>query len=204
MNTVLVDMDGVLVDFELGVRRFVQANIHSLSQLPPQFNSHNFAASYEAHLLHLGHDSKWADTCKKALIRQYHSPGFFLNLPPISGAFEGWDQLKSLGFHPVVCSKPVKSATCQHEKRQWIRQYLGSKVADEAYIIQDKGLAHGAVLIDDRPNLTTYALQRKETLPKWKHCLYIHDYNKKWSNIEDNEHNFIMKNWNDLEWLSNL
>lgn len=159
---VLVDMDGVLADFDTGVIHILQAK-HP--HVPIQKVRRNFYIhhDYEDH----------AELVRGVALRK----DFFLNLPLLDDALWAWQQLIDLGYHPVVCSSPVRvSAHSAPEKLQWLEKHFvpvfGQYVADEAIITREKHRADGIALIDDRPEVRDF------DQAVWEHIVFDAPYNQ--------------------------
>ena len=155
-HIVLIDMDSTLFDFEAPINRAL-ANC-GIALADP--TSHFYIAE------------RYQD---QAVIELIHSTqndqGFFLDLSPIPGAIKSWNELRELGYHPRICSKPLRANPyCVEEKLAAIDYYFGPEAADTAYIGRDKESEKGIALIDDRPGLTdgTY----------WKRIIYTQPWNQ--------------------------
>lgn len=116
-----IDMDGVLVDFVRGIRKFY-----------PDFDLLSPSRQQEI-------------TAELSL-----KPGFFTALEPVRGAVEAYHKL-SRAFEVYVLSTPdwagVHSWT---EKRIWVEQHLGEPAYKKLILSHNKGLFAGRALIDDR------------------------------------------------------
>ena len=110
-NIVLVDMDGVLADFD-------GATTTHLTERHPHIPIAERKSFYFR--------DDYPDPAHKAIINELQaSQHFFANLPPVEGALAGWQRLKDLGYEPQICSSPLHSNEwCEAEKRDWLRRYL--------------------------------------------------------------------------------
>ncbi|MBR7830634.1 hypothetical protein KDK95_30310 [Actinospica sp. MGRD01-02] len=154
-RVVLVDMDGVLADFDRAVYETLMPTCPDI-RLP--------TTSHRIRVQNPQYDAE---------IREVTSaPGFFRDLMPIRGALEGWQRLVDLGYHPRICSSPlVWHEACEQEKRAWLTQHLGPEAAAEAHIVQNKCECPGLALIDDIPELTCGPAP-------WPHIVFDHPYNR--------------------------
>ena len=118
--TVLVDMDGVIVDWDTGFR--AAWNSRSAIDRSKSYYMENCVEEYhrEAELL-------------------YHTKGFFENLPPVDGAVRALQDMQDEGLRVLICSTPVlTSLYCAQEKINWVRQYLGESWLDKLILCADK------------------------------------------------------------------
>jgi 5'-nucleotidase len=158
-NVVLVDMDGVLADFDAAV----------LGQLPPAIErvarTHFYIAQdYPRHVAHVEYITK--------------HPDFFPNLPLVDNALQGWQRLIDAGYHPRICSAPLsRNEQSVRGKLAWLRCHLvprfGERVVTEAIIAKDKYNYRGIALIDDRPEVDT-----NNGEATWCHIVFDHPYNR--------------------------
>ncbi|WP_182263414.1 5' nucleotidase, NT5C type [Rhodococcus sp. UFZ-B548] len=119
-KTVLIDMDGVLANFDHAVLQGLSAH----TELVDRQNFY-IAKDYPNH---------------KEQVRSIMShPEFFFELPLIEGALEGWAALLELGYEPRICSAPLMmNPKSQEGKLAWLATHLaptfGHSVVDMAII----------------------------------------------------------------------
>lgn len=161
-RTVLVDMDGVLSDFDGEVLRRL-ADAHP--DIPRAAERSNFyiADDYPDH--------------KKIVRALYGGAGFFASLSVVDGALDGWARILDLGYRPRICSSPVTANPhSEVEKLAWLERHFaprfGPQVVSEAVITKDKHLIDGVALIDDRPEIARY---QDAT---WRHIIFGRPYNQ--------------------------
>jgi 5'-nucleotidase len=159
---VLIDMDGPLADFDSEVISRLKARYPNSPLLTTRKNFY-ISDDYPEHSL---------------LVRAISDEkGFFESLPLADNALEGWQKVIDLGYHPQICSAPMRSNPFSNiEKLNWISKNLvpvfGQSIVDEAIITSDKHECEGIVLIDDRSELKDY---QKAT---WQHIVFDAPYNK--------------------------
>lgn len=162
-NIVLIDMDGVISDFDERVVRILQSDYPEVP-LPPQRN--NFYIDDDMPPEH------------KPIIREIISrPGFFTELRVLPDAHNGWERLLAAGWQPQICTSPLrKNPTCNEDKLSWLEEHFvpwfGHWVVDTAIIDKDKTRYPGIVLIDDRPKIDG------DEKAVWRHVVFDQPYNK--------------------------
>jgi 5'-nucleotidase len=165
-QTVLVDMDGVLADFNGNLYAMLSASSPEVV-LPERQTEF-----YLDHMLPPEH---------RLIVKEIISQsGFFIDLEPIDGAKDGWAKLLELGYLPRVCSAPLrKNETSVPDKKAWLEEHFvplfGSSVIDLAIFDKQKWLHPGIALIDDRPdpNYKNY----QDIRAAWQHIVYDYPYN---------------------------
>jgi 5'-nucleotidase len=157
-HVVLVDMDGVLADFDAAV-------LHGIPVIERVARTHFYIAEdYPQHVAH---------------VEQITShPEFFRDLPLVDNALQGWQRLIDAGYRPRICSAPLSSnQESVQNKLAWLRRHFvprfGESVVSEAIIDKTKSRHDGVALIDDRPDVDTNNGQAT-----WRHIVFDQLYNK--------------------------
>jgi 5'-nucleotidase len=170
---VLIDMDGVIADFEQGVidglRRFY-------SEVP-------IIPKRERKIFHV--DEQYPREYQPLVRSVYQLPGFYRNLKPIVGSLEALADLEK--NHDIrICTSPLTVYhNCVLEKYEWVENNLGESWVKRIMLMKDKTLANGDILIDDKPNITG------SISPSWEHILYSAPYNQEIKNRRRlNWHNY--------------
>jgi 5'-nucleotidase len=158
---ILVDMDGVIADFEGGfLDRFRQCH-PDLPYIP--LNQRNCFYVKEQYPEDIG----------PLLEEIYLSKGFYLELPPIEGSVEALTELSKKDYDVYICTSPLlKNPYCLQEKYDWIINHLGEDWAKRMVIAKDKTIIQGDILIDDKPDIK--GIQK----PTWEHIIYSQPYNE--------------------------
>jgi len=158
---ILVDMDGVLADFEGGfLARWRERHPNSF-----------FVPIAERRSFYIRDDYPTELHASVAAI--YHTEGFFEQLPPVAGALEGIRQMHGAGYDLRICTAPITSYRyCVPEKYAWVEKNLGADFIKRIIITKDKTAIRGDILIDDRPDI------EGAYIPQWRHLLFDAPYNR--------------------------
>lgn len=163
-DVILLDMDGVLADWERAFAQAWRAEYPHLPALTQADRYHYFVEKdFRAH-----HGNDYFEEVDRII----HAPWFFASMLPIGGAREGVAAMQRLGLHVVVCSSPPQNAHAVAEKFAWLERHFGDDLRKHAIMTNDKTLVKGAYLIDDRPEIDGAAL------PEWQHVVFDAPYNR--------------------------
>lgn len=138
-RTVLIDMDSTLFDFDGKIKLELAAR--GIAYADPSLDFYIAKRYTDPEVIDFIHSVQNAE-------------GFFQNLEPLPEAIEKWYQMQEMGYHPRICSKPLRANPyCTTEKLAAVEHYFGLEAAAEAYIGGDKESEPGIALFDDRPGL---------------------------------------------------
>lgn len=158
---ILVDMDGVLADFETGFSK----------EWRKKFPNHPYVPLNERRIYSL--TESYPNGLEEDIRSIFSAPGFFENLKIIAGGKAALLKMQALGHNVLICTSPIsKYENCVLEKYQWVEKNLGFDWTKKIILTKDKTLVFGDFLIDDKPEHS--GLKQ----PAWKHVLFDAPYNK--------------------------
>lgn len=176
---ILLDMDGVLADFEQGF-------LNAWRQQHPQKPVVEIAQRKNFYI-----DDDYPEDCRPLVEKIFVAKGFYANLPPIAGAVEGFHAMLAAGHDVCLCTSPHSYCRdCVPEKYEWVERHLGGEFARRVIVTKDKTLVFGDVLIDDRVDIEGYRM------PSWRHVIYDQPYNREREGLR-----ITWANWRDIEAL---
>lgn len=174
----LIDMDGVIADFEGDFLRRWKSEHPDKEHVPLEdrkgfYVSEQYPGEHRDHVQDI-----------------YHSPGFYQNLPPIPGALEALREIKNSLNNVFLCTSPMlpKYENCVLEKFHWVYEHLGTDWVNNIVLTRDKTIVKGDVLIDDKPDI------KGSAEPEWEHIIYDQPYNR---NIKD-KRRLTWQNWKEV------
>lgn len=148
-QTVLYDMDGCKTDFTGAILSFLSRFHPELKITREDLDNYNVFSVISC------------EVAREAAQMHMRSPGFFLNLEPIPEAITAYQTLVALGHRVRICTAPlprewpVARMYSKHDKKKWVRKYLGKQAERSIVFSDDKRNVYGDVIIDDKPTLTT-------------------------------------------------
>lgn len=156
LNTVYIDMDGTMFDFDSAALADIPAD-----ELVPRQNFY-VAKDYPKHH-------------SPAIEARYNAPEFFGSLQPLPGVIEAWQFLLDQGYYPRVLSAPLSSnpysvpGKIESLRTHFVPEF-GQSVVDEAIFDKNKFRYPGLALIDDRPDVQLTSAERERA--EWEHILF--------------------------------
>jgi 5'-nucleotidase len=170
-KVVLVDMDGVLADFET----------QFLSKWREAYPKESWVALDErkTHYVDMDPSGVYDSTRSHEIIE---APGFYKTMAPIPGAIEALLALDKLpGIEACICTAPfgaddVQRKQCEAEKREWVSAHLGDQwlTANKFICTKNKVAVSGVLLIDDKPDP-----YKAGDNPPWQHVVFSQPFNTK-------------------------
>lgn len=157
---ILVDMDGVLCDWQAKFDELLSTHYPHIPVLPRD----QLTVFKSQSLYPVEHQAEIAEMMNRE--------GFYRTLDMVDGAAEAmWEM--SEDYEVFICTAPyVTNETCASEKMAWVEQYLGEGWKERMIITSDKTLARGDILIDDKPEI------KGAMVPVWKHIVFDATYNR--------------------------
>ena len=174
----LIDMDGVIADFEGEFLRQWKLN-HPQKEFIPLEDRRGFYVREQ-------YPEKYTEFVQEI----YHNPGFYQNLPPIPGAFDALKEIRNSLNNVFLCTSPMlpKYENCVLEKYHWVFDNLGDDWVNNIILTKDKTIVRGDVLIDDMPEV------KGSMTPEWDHVIFDQPYNR---NIKDRKR-LTWSNWKEI------
>lgn len=177
-KVILVDMDGVLANFEEGF----------LNEWKKKYPKLPFVQLQNRRSFYIRDD--YLREFLPKIESVYFKKGFILGLNPIEGAIDAIKEMETNGYQVKVCTTPLNgNIFSEEEKTTWIEKYLGKEWLKNLIFIKDKSLAEGDYLIDDKPKIKTVRV------PKWEHVIFDAPYNR---NIEDKKRLVKWSDWSKI------
>ncbi|XP_066221171.1 5'(3')-deoxyribonucleotidase, mitochondrial isoform X3 [Saccopteryx leptura] len=169
---VLVDMDGVLADFEGGFLRKFRARFPDQPFIALE-DRRGFWLSEQYGRLQPGLSEKANSILE--------SENFFFDLEPLPGAVEAVKQMANLENTDVfICTSPIRMYKyCPYEKYAWVEKHFGPDFLEQVVLTRDKTVVSADLLIDDRLDITgKWPAAGAEPKPSWEHVLFTACHNR--------------------------
>lgn len=160
VRTILVDMDGVLADFEgMFLARWRERHPSAPWVAPEARRAFPLALDYPEDLRPL---------CD-AIIQE---DGYCRSLRPLPGAVQAVHDMLAEGLDVRICTAPLGNPSSAAEKLAWANEHLGTPFKKRVIIAKDKTLVRGEMLIDDKPVVSGVLA------PTWEHVVFDAPYNR--------------------------
>lgn len=164
-TVLLIDMDGVLTDWYLGILEKIQARY----PMAPLLRHNQIKTFY----IEDNYPEEWGPAIREIMkdAKHYH------NLVPIPGGVEALKDIEAncLDFiEPFIVTAPdleTEGQECWSGKALWVQEHLGDWWLKRLVITKDKTLVRGHFLIDDKPKIAG-AMK-----PNWTQLIYTQPYN---------------------------
>ena len=163
-KVVLVDMDGVVADFERGFAAIWRS----------KYPNRIFIREEDRRNFYLADD--YPEEYRADILEIIYNPGFAASLPLVRGAKEALEAMIGYGFTVKVCTSPLDATHNWSDKCAWVERFLGAGWWKNLIITRDKSLVRGDILIDDHPNA---ASRGGSMVPTWQHIVFDRAYNRR-------------------------
>lgn len=159
---ILIDMDGVLSDFDGEFLKRWQ------DRYPNKF----FVPMDKRNIFYV--KDSYPEELKPLVTEILLEKNFFRDMMPVEGGREALTEMESIGLEVFICTSPLSHyKNCVLEKYEWVENNLGKKWVERIILTKDKTIIKGNILIDDRPVITGI-----DEYVEWEHILYDRPYNK--------------------------
>jgi 5'-nucleotidase len=174
---ILVDMDGVIADFD---GEFLK---RWRERYPDQYY-----VPFDQRTTFYIKDS-YPEELKPLVAGILLEPTFFRDMMPMEDSIEALSKMEQMGFELFICSSPLSIyKNCVLEKYEWVDKVLGADWVKRIILTKDKTLVKADYLIDDKPKITGV-----ENTPIWEHIVYDRPYNK-----DVNNRRLTWENWKEV------
>lgn len=174
---ILVDMDGVIADFDQELLTRWQERHPDKPYIPLEQRKAFYVKD------------DYPEELKPLVVEILLESNFFEKMIPVPGAKEALEEMEAMGFEVFICSSPLSTyGNCVLEKYKWVETILGPNWVRKIILTKDKTLIKADVLIDDKPEITGV-----EKTPSWEHILYDRPYNR-----DINKRRITWENWKDV------
>lgn len=177
---ILVDLDSVTADFEMGVYNELIKKHPEIAPIHPRERTTFKVRDQYCPI--------YGQEFRKIIKGIETAPGFFLSLPSLPGSIEAVLQIARK--HEVfLCSAPLKEYKhCAPEKIEWVETQFGADWKKRVILTYDKTLCIGDKLIDDKPEI-----EGVNKNPTWEQVLVDWLYNR---HVTDKRRiNYDWSNW---------
>ena len=174
---ILVDMDGVIADFDQELLMRWRARHPDKPYVPLEERKTFYVKD------------SYPEELKPLVAEILLESSFFREMLPMKGAKKALEEMREKGWEVFICTSPLSTyKNCVSEKYKWVENYLGPSWVKQIILTKDKTVIKGDFLIDDKPLITGV-----EASPEWEHILYDRPYNR-----EANRRRITWDNWKDI------
>ena len=174
---ILVDMDGVIADFD-------QEFLQRWRKRHPE----KFYMPLEQRTVFYVKD-EYPEELKPFVAEILLESSFFEEMVPVPGAIEALIEMDARGFEVFICSSPLSTyGNCVLEKYKWVEKFIGPSWVKKIILTKDKTIVKADYLIDDKPEISGV-----EKEPSWEHIVYDRPYNR-----GVNKKRLTWANWKDI------
>lgn len=158
---ILIDMDGVIADFEGGFLKNWK-ELHPDKLLIPLEQRTTFRIV-----------DQYPEELRRMVEGVIQAPNFIRDLEPIQGSLEALQEMRVMDVDIFICTSPLEAyENCVLEKYEWIEEKLGRDWTKRIILTRDKTIIKGDILIDDKINI------EGSEVPTWEHVIYDQPYNR--------------------------
>lgn len=171
---ILVDMDGVLSNFEAACLRDWKLSYPSAPYVGLQDRrSFDIRDDYSLLTKRISGDESTGRTLMDKIMRL---PGFYGTFGIIEGASQALEEMLVEGYEVFICTAPMSNPDCIRNKVDWVQRNLGKQWVERLIVTKDKTLVRGDILIDDNPVITG------KLYPSFVHVVFDQPYNREVDN----------------------
>ncbi len=174
---IIVDMDGVLADFDAEFLRRWRERHPDKFYVPLEKRTTFYVKD------------EYPEELKPLVAEILLESSFFRDMLPVPGAKEALEEMQTRGWDVFVCSSPLSTyKNCVSEKYEWVEKVLGPAWVKRLILSKDRTILKADILIDDRPLITGVV-----DPPEWEQILYDRPYNK-----GVNKRRITWENWREV------
>jgi 5'-nucleotidase len=158
---ILIDMDGVIADFENAfLARWIKLYPDKEYIPVDKRTTHRIVDQYPLEF-------------RRLVEEIYYQPGFFKTLLPIPNSINSLKTMLEINYDVFICSSPLENfRNCVLEKYEWVEEQLGFDWTRRLILTKDKTLIQAEILIDDSPAI------KGSIQPVWEQIIYDQPWNK--------------------------
>lgn len=174
---ILIDMDGVIADFDQEfLRRWRERHPNEL-YIPTERRTQFYVKD------------EYPEELKPLVAEILLESSFFEEMVMVPGAKDALEEMDAKGFEVFICTSPLSTyGNCVLEKYKWVEKFIGPPWVKKLILTKDKTVIKADYLIDDKPEITGV-----EKVPSWEHILYDRPYNR-----ATNKRRITWETWKDV------